>query len=451
MKYIIYTMMILLLSVFSQSCDKFLDEKPQLSAATPDKEEDLRALLDFESQINLYYPGLIELGTDDYYLADVDYGKMLASYQEAYTWDKEMLSMDVDYWRLCYNTIMIANIVLEGVERLQPIKNMDIRGEAMFVRGLAHFYVAQLYSPLFDKDTDSPYGVPIRLTSDFNVPVTRATVHETYKQIIDDLSGAISYLKDQAAEINRPSKRAAYAALARIYLSMSDYVQARYYANESLKLNADLMDFNAIDPTPAFPINPKNVEMIYYGSTISASSVLHNSTARIPKSIYNSFADNDLRKSLFFKTVNTTEYAFKGYYSGRSASYFAGFANDELYLIRSECNARLGTTKEALDDMNKLLENRVRKGTFEKLVVSDTKDLLNLILNERRKEMLFRGVRWSDLKRLNVDPDYAIDLYREINVNGKIKRYELPANDSRYLYPIPAEVIMQSNIPQNPR
>ncbi len=451
MKYIFCTMMILMWSVFFQSCTKFLDEKPQLSAATPDKEEDLRALLDFESQINLYYPGLIELGTDDYYLTDVDYGKMQASYQEAYTWDKEMLSMDVDYWRLCYNTIMIANIVLEGVERIQPIKNMDIRGEAMFVRGLAHFYVAQLYSPLFDKDTDSPYGIPIRLTSDFNVPVTRATVHETYTQIIDDLSGAIPYLKDQAAEINRPGKRAAYAALARIYLSMSDYVQARYYADESLKLNADLMDFNAIDPTLAFPINPKNVEMIYYGSTISGSSALHNSTARIPKSTYHLFEDNDLRRLLFFKPVNATEYAFKGYYSGRSASYFAGFANDELYLIRSECNVRLGATKDALDDMNKLLETRIRKGTFEKLELSDAKELLNLILNERRKEMLFRGVRWSDLKRLNVDPDHAIDLFREINVNGEIKRYELPANDRRYVYPIPREVIIQSNIPQNPR
>ncbi|MDM1295295.1 RagB/SusD family nutrient uptake outer membrane protein [Sphingobacterium sp. N143] len=450
MRYIMY-IGIVLLGVFSQSCAKFLDEKPQLSAATPDKEEDLRALLDFESQINLYYPGLIELGTDDYYLTDVDYGKMQASYQEAYTWDKNMLSIDVGYWRTCYNTIMISNIVLEGVERLQPVKNIDIQGEAMFVRGLAHFYVAQLYCPVFDKDTDSPYGVPIRLTSDFNVPVTRATVHETYQQIIEDIKGAIPFLKDQAAEINRPSKRAAYAALARIYLSMLDYESARYYANQCLKVNADLMDFNAIDPAPAFPFNPKNVEMIYYGSTISGSSALHNGTARIPKPLYDLYDGDDLRKQVYFKSINDTEYAYKGYYSGRSASYFAGFANDELYLIRAECNARLGARAEAVADLNKLLENRIVKGAFEALKPLDAKELLSIILNERRKEMLFRGVRWSDLKRLNLDPDHAVDLFREINVNGEIKRYELPANDPRYIYPIPAEVIIQSNILQNPR
>lgn len=442
---------IFLWSLCCQSCTKFLDEKPQLSAATPDKEEDLRALLDFESQINLYYPGLIELGTDDYYLNNDTYNNMLASFQEAYRWDKEMITTDIAYWRACYNTIMIANIVLEGVERLKPIKNKDIEGEALFVRGLAHFYAAQLYCPLYNKAVDSHFGLPIRLTSDFNVPVTRATVHETYKQIIDDIKGAIPNLRDQAAEINRPGKRAAYAALARIYLSIADYEQARYYANECLRINADLMDFNTIDAKLNYPITPKNVEMIYYGSTISGSAALNSSRARIPMEVYNLFDANDLRKVIYFKSVNATEYAFKGYYSGRSATYFAGFANDELFLIRAECNARLGATEAALVDINKLLENRIRKGSFAALKLSDPEDLLRLILNERRKEMLFRGVRWSDLRRLNLEPDHAVNLVREVTANGETKRYELPANDARYLYPIPTEVISQSNIEQNPR
>ena len=442
---------IFLWSLCCQSCTKFLDEKPQLSAATPDKEEDLRALLDFESQINLYYPGLIELGTDDYYLNNDTYNNMLASFQEAYRWDKEMITTDVAYWRACYNTIMIANIVLEGVERLKAIKNKDIEGEALFVRGLAHFYAAQLYCPLYDKAADSRFGLPIRLTSDFNVPVTRATVHETYKQIIDDIKGAIPYLSDQAAEINRPGKRAAYAALARIYLSIGDYEQARYYANECLRLNADLMDFNTIDAKLNYPITSKNVEMIYYGSTISGSAALNSSRARIPMAVYNLFDANDLRKLIYFRSVNATEYAFKGYYSGRSATYFAGFANDELFLIRAECNARLGATEAALADINKLLEHRIRKGSFTELKLSDLKDLLLFILNERRKEMLFRGVRWSDLKRLNLEPKHAVNLVREVITNGETKRYELPANDARYLYPIPDEVINQSNIEQNPR
>jgi hypothetical protein len=298
---------------------------------------------------------------------------------------------------------------------------------------------------------DSPFGLPIRLTSDFNVPVTRATVHQTYKQIIDDIKGAIPYLRDQAAEINRPSKRAAYAALARIYLSIADYEQARYYANECLRINADLMDFNTIDAKLNYPITPKNVEMIYYGSTISGSAALNSSRARIPMEVYDLFDANDLRKLIYFKSVNATEYAFKGYYSGRSATYFAGFANDELFLIRAECNVRLGATEEALVDMNKLLENRIRKGSFTELKLSDPKDLLLFILNERRKEMLFRGVRWSDLKRLNLEPDHAVNLVREVTANGETKRYELPANDARYLYPIPTEVISQSNIEQNPR
>ena len=69
-----------------------------------------------------------------------------------------------------------------------------------------------------------------------------------------------------------------------------------------------------------------------------------------------------------------------------------------------------------------------------------------LILLERRKELLMRGLRWMDLKRLNME-GAAITLTR--TVNGQV--YTLPPNDLRYALPIPEDVIAISGMQQNPR
>jgi len=59
-----------------------------------------------------------------------------------------------------------------------------------------------------------------------------------------------------------------------------------------------------------------------------------------------------------------------------------------------------------------------------------------------------RGTRWIDLRRLNKEGLYTTNLQRV--VNGTV--YTLPANDPRYTYPIPDEVIQfNPSMPQNPR
>ena len=67
-------------------------------------------------------------------------------------------------------------------------------------------------------------------------------------------------------------------------------------------------------------------------------------------------------------------------------------------------------------------------------------------LKERRKELLFRGLRWSDLKRYNRD---GAGISLERTVNGTT--YTLPPNDLRYAIAIPEDIIKMTGMPQNPR
>ena len=72
--------------------------------------------------------------------------------------------------------------------------------------------------------------------------------------------------------------------------------------------------------------------------------------------------------------------------------------------------------------------------------------VLETVLEERRKELVWRSIRWSDIKRLNRDGK-GIELVREIGD----KKYTLSPNDLRYVLPIPDDEIAFSGLTQNKR
>jgi hypothetical protein len=137
-----------------------------------------------------------------------------------------------------------------------------------------------------------------------------------------------------------------------------------------------------------------------------------------------------------------------GTYGGYNVNTLFTFpAVDELYLIKSECEARLGNVSMAMTDLNTLLVTRWKTGTFIPFTAANADDALPVILTERRKELVMRGVRWTDLRRLNTDARFASTITHVYN--GQV--YLLPPNDPKYVWPIPDDEILYSGIPQNVR
>ena len=81
------------------------------------------------------------------------------------------------------------------------------------------------------------------------------------------------------------------------------------------------------------------------------------------------------------------------------------------------------------------------------------KEALELCLDERRRELVYIGIfRLVDLKRMNADKEYGQFFAKDVIHSADGETWTLPANDLRYIMPVPQNVLDYSpNMPQYDR
>lgn len=435
-------------SLFTTSCKKYLDVKPDQAIATPTTIEDLEGILNNYSFINARYPSASELSSDDFYLMTSDYNSLLEQYRDYYTWQK-YYGVVGDY-STPYSAIEYANILLESLPKISggdASRRNAVEGNALFIRAAYHYAIAQLFTKAYDSNSASnDLGIALRLTSDITVKPVRSTVAETYNSILSDLRRSIPLLPAVPNFKYRASKSAVYGMFARVFLSMRDLKKAGLYADSALNLYNKLINYNSISATATIPFPQFNDEVIYDART-SATQPLSSSKARIDTTLYASYSSNDLRKTILFKSNANGSKSFKGNYTGlNNASLFTGIATNELYFIKAEAAVRNGNSDLALQTLNALLITRWKQGAFKAYTTADPDQLLVLILQERRKDLLFRTLRWTDLRRLNMDGTFKKTLIRNLNDNT----YSLSPGGLRYVFEIDQNAINVSKLIQNP-
>lgn len=444
---------------FLTSCKKYLDVKPDKALVVPSTMADCQALLDNYIIMTINFPPTEHL-TDNFYLTYTNWNSQTITNRDGYIWRSDF-DILFNTWLASYQKVLYANQVLETLAKITPLAPEQdnwnaIKGAALFYRGFSLYMAAQLWAKSYDSTTAATdMGIPLRLTPDISTMIGRGTVKDLYGRILQDLNEAVNLLPaTRPTSIilkSRPCKASAYAILARIYQSMGDYNNAIISASAALQIYNTLIDYNTLSQAPTgFPIAKYNSEVLFEANTSPAQTLAAN-IAKVDSNLYRSYQPNDLRKVIFFRQntgVNAGTYQFiGGYLGGSSTTQFCGPATDEVYFIRAESYARAGNINSAMSDLNTVLRKRWVTNTYVDMTATNADDALAKILTERRKELLFRGLRWTDLRRLNKDARFATTLTRELN--GTI--YSLPPNDLRYVLLIPLEVLRREPFPQNPR
>lgn len=443
--------------------DEFLDKKPRISLLTPTTLNDYQKLLYNEGLFNsANSPALGAITSEEYYVTPAYWAgrgildRNLYIFKEGDIYES---STSFSAWETPYTQVYYANTVLDGISKLtitpdqQTLYN-QIKGQALFFRSFAFYNLVETFALPFDSATaSSDLGIPLRLSSDFNVPIQRSTVKQTYDRILSDLNVALDILPVTTAYPTQPTKIAGTALLARIYLAMRNYPKALEYASATLTMNNALVDYNTLTPTNTY-LSATYLKEDIFQTLLQVGGGIYsfNGSTMVDSALYNLYDDpNDLRKTVCYR-INAGRVEWRGTYAvGGIVSKYCGLATDEMYLIRAECFARMGNLSGAMADVNTLLRARWKKvgvvSTYIDKTASSASAALTFILRERRKELPFRGLRWTDIRRLNFEPGFQTTLKRVLNDLA----YILPPGDPRFAMPIPPDEIQLSGIPQNNR
>lgn len=437
---------LIIATVLLCSCSRFLEEKSNSKLATPETLEDNQALLDRNFVLGLNTVSG-QISSDDTYVSEADFNNMSQEVEKRiYTWQPDHVSLsEGNDWENTFRRINIFNTVLFNLENYQIADSDNVRGQALVFRASAYLEASQLWCLAYNKSTaSSALGLPLRLDPDMNVPSVRSTLKQTYEQIINDLKAASNLLPATQISVIRPSKVTALGFLSRVYLYMGEYEKALQYGNEALSIYSHLLDYNVLNGISTYPITAMNKEVLL-PTSMAYSAFLGSNQAKISPDFYNSYDNNDLRKELYFKKNAQGEILFRGNYTGSSTRSTA-LATDEVYLSVAESYAETNDLTMAMQTLNQLLIKRWRAGFFVPFTATTKEETLQIIKRERRKELLFRGIRWADLKRYNRD---GANLHLTRVLNGIT--YQLPPNDLRYAIAIPEDIIKMTGMPQNER
>jgi len=428
-------------------CKKLLDEKSDQKLAIPSSLSDFQALMDNWSVLNSTENNSLEVSADDYSLSDTDLAGLTSEqYRRMYSWQKDYLFTPAfNEWSTTYKAIYQCSSVIEGLDHSDLKRGAEfnnVKGQALVFRSKFFMQALAVWAKAYLLSSATDLGVPLRPDLNFNETSVRATVKEGYEKIITDLKKALPLLPAKPLHPFRPSKAGAYGLLARALLNMGDYEQAALYADSCISISGPLMDYNKLNAADRYPFALFNSEVIF-DTYVPAAAPINSSRARIAPELIQSYQSNDLRKGLFYMVTNGNYY-FKGSY--HQPALFFGIATDEMYLILSECLIRSGKVQMGLAVLDKLLLNRFKTGTYVPKTLSGQAEALSLVLNERRKELVMRGLRWMDLKRLNAE---GRNIMVSRTINGQV--VSLNPNDNRYALPIPEDVIQLTGMPQNER
>lgn len=474
----IYLSIITCLVILS-GCTKFLDIKPK-DKFIPITVADYEGLLNSANNLN-YGDYYWDLMTDDAFLPEGEpgnlYSKQALSGRKIYTFNPLPYSeSDNDYeWSEGYKRIFYSNTIINNImdatEGTEAAKK-GLRAEALLNRAMEHLLLVNMYASHYDAATAATQlGIPIALVADINAKFKRNTIQEVYDQVINDINAAIPDLPpDHKLTKFRASKAGGYAALSKAYLFMGDYANAKKNADLTLALQSELANMNdnkVVIPgpfpnVPGAPVGWTDIPDCQYNKeTIVARHFLRPfglgmSVCASPE-LTALFSSDDRRWMLYYADGwppappfnYMSRYHVKLFLRGDFYNNFLGIP--ETYLVRAECNARANNLSAALDDINKLRLNRITPAAYKAFTPADfsndAEKVLRFVLEERRRELAFTGIRVIDLKRLNKETRFQ----KTVTHIAEGKTYELLPNSNNYVRQLwPAATIFNPDWPLNP-
>lgn len=480
--------------VIISSCKGYLDVVPK-GLMIPQTTDDYRKLLDFSGPDNnvgnlftvTRTTGIADLLSEDFQITTKSQFDALiptVPRYHRYVWAQsgtlwQRIDEEDPDWRSLYQKVFLANTVLEGLPTAKgsETEKQQLEGEALVHRVFSYFMLVNIWAKAYNPSTSAnDPGVPLRTTVLLDESLERKSVADVYAYMEEDLLRAIALpnFKDKEEYNHRPTKTAAYAMLARVYLFMGKYQEALDAANNALAVQNEIYDFNVDMVLSTADTRYNSSTWPVYGlfkqySTYDKEVILWKEQAAVTSmyspaysymtSNFNHLSTiydmaNDLRFNHYFSGSESAGYSFSIIARRYNNKYFScvGLTVPEMMLTKAECMARLGNWQEAMVIIENLRKCRIRTSGYAAMEVTDKNSALQAIFLERKRELMYKGMNFFDVKRRNSLDNANITLTRKYILDGEwVTAYTLEPGSDNWQMPIPYYYVTKNpEMEQNP-
>lgn len=346
-----------------------------------------------------------------------------------------------------YNVIGCSNFLLANVDKVREnIYNDEdfdrleqYCGEAYFARALAYSELIKLFCKAYDSDemAEEALGVVLRKEYYSNEPLVRASLKASYDFVIEDLKRAEDCLQidedeedDSYTYYDSPyfSVYTVYALRARVALYMKDYENAIKYSTLLIEsgefllanVNSTISGMSYYDYMWNYNQSTETIwkvafEETNYGGALGQIFFNFDYISYKPdyvpaQWVLNLYAVNDMRYSSFFYEMTTghshgltwpllIKYWGNQIFFNKRIFHVCEpqvFRLSEQYLIRAEAYVQQQNYSKASADITELRKARYSSGASASLTEENAMDIIK---EERVKELYMEGFRLQDLKR----------------------------------------------------
>lgn len=398
------------------------------------------------------------------------------------TADRVALTTSDDTYSGLYQIIgQVANPVLQNVDEAAGDRAMAdrLKAEALVLRAWCHYCLVNIYAKAYDPATaETDPGIVYRVeTDEMQNPNEKLTVEEVYGHILADLDSALNLgslpVTPNKMRVGLPF---AYAAKAKVLMSMRDYDGAFEAAGESLELKSTIDDYNdllAMDAMFGSGLTEFTRPELELEEELFDTPVMVFYDA-LPDELWEAFEEGHILKEYLLtdlRMYGSTSYGnlFYGLNTPLIFAYYVyysplGLTTVDMYLTRAECYIREGNIPGAMELLNQIREKRIVTGQYEARSASSTEEAFAIMKNISRTENFATMKNFINLKRWNTETAYQETLTKTIewdvniyNDEGKVIDTEphswsgeLAPDSPLWIFPFPQNATtFNPNLTQN--
>jgi len=358
-----------------------------------------------------------------------------------------------DTWEAMYKVVLNANYIINAEGVIGDENNIaDYKGQAYLGRALAHFDLAKLFGQqhITGQGGVSALTVPYITTYPKNsdeglvFKAERNTLTEIRTKIYEDLDAAIERITN--TDPMYFTKQAAFGYKSRVAMYFATFFpedwQVAYDAAEEALLIGGGGATNVIelnDFIKQYEGNIAEKNSVFQLAMPSNDNLGNDCLSEMYNGLnYGDIVAQDATVDVYEEgDIRATVIGFDAYGDLKNLKKYPTYSDDvilmryeELLLNAAEAAMHINLPEKALEYVNYI---RSKRGVSEWESIT-----LQTVLEERRRELMFEGMRFDDLMRTKQDVPENPMLAEEVMYG-----------DSRIAFPIPQREINASGMPQN--